>query len=160
MSMDELVSVLVPRRYLAQVYGLIAKLDSEPPSVLDSSSEEQAGPDGTDGKTDDLDEWTLSRLRRMVDESPPAMLDILQALADRSGEWLTMADLAHAIRHKPDADWNTVAGTLGAFGRRVKNRYGLESWPFESRFDHKVGGRVSRMNQDIARIIKRLIAGH
>ena len=33
-EVDELVSVLVPRRFLAQVYGLVAKLDAEGGSIL------------------------------------------------------------------------------------------------------------------------------
>jgi hypothetical protein len=111
----------------------------------------------SDGSPTSINEWTPSRLRRMVEESPRAMIDILRALADRPGTWLTIDELAKSIRHKPDADWNTVAGTLGAFGRRVKNRYGLESWPFENRFDHEVGGRVCRMTDDTARLIKRFI---
>jgi len=51
-----------------------------------------------------------------------------------------------------------VAGTLGAFGRRVRSRYGLQSWPFESRFDYELRGRVCRMNDETARLIKRFSA--
>lgn len=58
----------------------------------------------------------------------------------------------------PDADWNTVAGTLGAFGRRLKTRSALESWPFDNRIDHEVGGRVCRMSEETAKPIKRFIA--
>jgi hypothetical protein len=164
MSVDDLVNVLVPRRHLSQVYGFIARLDAGEGQATPASAAAEAGAPGPDGggggaPSDGIDEWTTARIRRMVEESPPAMIDILVALADRPGEWLTMEELAKAIRNKPDADWNTVAGTLGAFGNRVKNRYGLESWPFESRHDHKVGGRVSRMSGEKAEIVKRFIAG-
>lgn len=165
MSTDDLVNVLVPRRYLSQVYGFIARLEAS--SGAATAPREQAepvtestpphGPVATSNGLN-TDEWTPSRLRKMVDQSPPAMVDILSALASRPGEWLSMEHLASSIKHKPDADWNTVAGTLGAFGRRVKNRYGLESWPFESRYDHEVGGRVCRMSDDVARLIKQFIA--
>jgi hypothetical protein len=94
----------------------------------------------------------------MVEQSPPAMADILDALAERPGEWLSMEELATAIKNKPDANWNTVAGTLGAFGRRVKNRYGIESWPFENRYDHEIRGRVCRMSEEVARHIKQFLA--
>ncbi len=92
----------------------------------------------------------------MVQESSPALLAILGALADSPGEWLTMGDLAKPIG--PKADWNTVAGTLGAFGRRLKSRYGLESWPFENRLDHAKGTRECRMSKETARAVKKLIS--
>jgi hypothetical protein len=91
----------------------------------------------------------------MVEESPPAMLSILKALADRPGEWLTSHDLAAAIGRK--ADWKTVAGTLGAFGRRCKNRYKM-SLPIERRFDHQINVKVCRMNDEMARLIKSFMA--
>lgn len=161
-TVDDLVNVLVPRRYLSQVYGFIAKLDAnegQPPLVsavaADTPASATTEAKGGGAASIDVDEWTPSRLRRMVEESPPAMLEILRMLAERTGEWLTMNELAKAIR--PDADWNTVAGTLGAFGRRVRNRYGLESWPFENRYDYEVGGRVCRMSEEVARLIKRFV---
>jgi hypothetical protein len=48
-----------------------------------------------------------------------------------------------------DADWNTVAGMLGAFGRRLKSRYKLKTKPFERRYEHGVG-KVYRMLKEIA----------
>jgi hypothetical protein len=97
------------------------------------------------------DEWTPSRIRKMVEQSPPAMRDILTALASHPGEWMTSETLAKAIRGK-DADWNTVAGTLGAFGRRLKSRYGMDSHPYEGRHEHGVG-KVLRMSSQMAQQI-------
>lgn len=158
MQTDDLVNVLVPRRHLSQVYGFIARLEtgegqsptSGPTTAVTTTA------NGAGASTVDSDEWTPSRLRRMVDESSPALLEILRALANRPGDWLPMSELAKGIG--PEADWNTVAGTLGAFGRRVKSRYGLESWPFDNRFDHEIDGRVCRMSEETARLIKRFIA--
>ena len=147
MSNDELVSVMVPKKHLAKVYGLIARLDSGEPSERATESENGSA------ASNDPDEWTPSRIRKTVEQSPPAMRNILRRLAERTGEWLTTQDLAEAIENNPDADWKTVAGTLGAFGRRVANRYGLETWPFEEKHDHNVGGRVYRMSADMARQI-------
>ena len=78
------------------------------------------------------------------------MKDILRALAERTDEWLTAEQLASAIRDKPDANWNTVAGTLGAFGRRVKNRYRRRSWPFSSQWDHSQNRFLYSMSSEIA----------
>lgn len=152
---NEYVNVLVPRKHLAKVYGYVASLEGEDGSDSPSSAVTLT----PRSEEPEMDEWTNSRLRRLVDESPPAMLDILHTLSSRAGEWLTSEDLAAAIRHKPDADWNTVAGTLGAFGRRIKNRYGLESWPFENKHDHELGGRVFVMNDAMAARIMPLVDG-
>jgi hypothetical protein len=86
----------------------------------------------------------------MVDESPPAMKDILGALAERRDEWLTAEDLARAIRDKPDANSNTVAGTLGAFRRRCRNRYRRADWPFRSHWDHGNGRFLYSMTPEVA----------
>jgi hypothetical protein len=82
----------------------------------------------------------------MLEQSPPAMKDVLRAMAKRTDEWLTTQQLAEAIQNNPNADWMTVAGTMGAFGRRVKNRYGLETPPFEKRYDHEARSKVYRMS--------------
>jgi hypothetical protein len=89
----------------------------------------------------------------MFAESPPAMKDILVALAKRPDEWLTAAELASAIRHKPNADWNTVAGTLGAFGRRCRSRYKRRDWPFRGEWDHTQGRFLYSMSPQVAAVI-------
>jgi len=145
MSNEELVSVMVPKMHLAKVYGLIAKLDGG------EAEQPAAEPKPSTNPAPNADEWTPSRIRTAVEQSPPAMRDILRALADRAGEWLTTHDLAQAIQGNPNADWKTVAGTLGAFGRRVSSRYGLETLPFEGKRDHGERCRVHRMSTDMAR---------
>lgn len=154
MSDEELVSVMVPKKHLAKVYGLIAKLD-------DGEVDQPAEKGSSTNHAPNADEWTPSRIRTAVEQSPPAMRDILCALAERPGEWLTTHDLAQAIQGNPNADWKTVAGTLGAFGRRVSSRYGLETLPFEGKHDHGEGCRVHRMSADMARqILQALDNGH
>jgi hypothetical protein len=78
-------------------------------------------------------DWTEELLRRMYRESPKGMKSILTALAERAGEEVSIAEVAQSFTHKPGADWNNVAGTLGAFEKRVKNRYGLLTSPFDWR---------------------------
>jgi hypothetical protein len=131
-----------------EVYALIARLSS----LGDDSMSLDSG--------DTNDDWSRSPelLTRMYEESPKAMKDILRALAARPDEWLTAPELAQAIQHKPNADWNTVAGTLGAFGRRVKNRYKRRSWPFLSQWDHSRGRFLYSMSPDVARQINDLAA--
>ena len=142
MSSEDLVSVMVPKRHLSKVYGFVARLDEVTPTSAEASEPQSASV---------YDEWTPSRIRTAVQESPPAMKHILRALAERPEEWVSTNELAQAITHKPNADWKTVAGTLGAFGRRVKSRYGLEHLPFEGSWDHSANCKLHRMPSEIAR---------
>ncbi|MBC7821367.1 MAG: hypothetical protein IAG10_31150 [Planctomycetaceae bacterium] len=138
---DDLINVAVPRQHLARVYGLIAELDAGGVATA-MPSPAPAVPAGNGN-----DEWTPSRIRRMVQESDTAMRAILTELATHAEEWLTTTKLAAAIGGS--ADWNTVAGTLGAFGRRRKSRYGLDTMPYERRREPGVG-KVLRMSKEMA----------
>lgn len=135
---EDLVSVLVPREHVLDVYAYIAQLTDR--GVAASNGAKAPSPA----------EWEPELLRRMFVESPPAMQDILNALAARPNEWLTAVDLAKSIRHKPDADANTVAGTLGAFRRRCRNRYGRADWPFSSQWDHVRSRFLYSMTSEVA----------
>jgi len=152
MSNEELISVMVPKKHLTKVYGYIAQLERGEPAQTQGEGEQ--GPAGARAS----DEWTPSRIRKMVQQSPPAMRDILRALAEHAGQWMTTEELAGAIQNNADADWKTVAGTLGAFGRRVRNRYGLETLPFDRRHDHEARGKVHRMSSEIAAQVLQALA--
>lgn len=154
---DEMVQVPVPRQYVMAVYQFLARLGGESGGSALKAGGPPEPPNNDHALSDRFEEWTNGWLRKMVEQCPPAMAKILRALAGRPDEWLSTADLAQAI--SPDADWNTVAGTLGAFGRRVKSRYGLETWPFDDKHDHEVRGHVYRMPRAMAERIKPLLAG-
>jgi hypothetical protein len=90
------------------------------------------------------DAWTPEEVTLAIRESPPGMKALLEAMAEEPGTWFDSATLAKAIRErgvrfggpdKPDANWQTVAGTLGAFGHRVLSRYGKKTWFTEARKD-------------------------
>ena len=148
---DELVQVMVPRRHLEKVYGLLAGLGDS----MTGDAPRAAPPGGVSSQA--LDEWTPPRVRTAVEQSPPAMLRILQALADRPGEWVSTKELGVAISGKKGADWKTVAGTLGAFARRARSRYGLKTLPFDGRHDHSEGCRVLRMDAALAKLFRNAI---
>jgi hypothetical protein len=135
---EELVSVLVPRKHVMDVYAYLTQLTER---GFATSNGSQAPPSA---------EWEPELLRRMYRESPPAMQDILGALAARPGNWLSAVELAAAIRDKPEADANTVAGTLGAFRRRCRNRYGRPDWPFSNHWDHVRGRFRYSMTPEVA----------
>jgi len=52
--------------------------------------------------------------------------------------------------------WNSVAGMLGAYGNRVKNRYKRSTFPFGSRWDYGQGTKIHWMTPEVAEIIKAL----
>jgi hypothetical protein len=147
---DDLVNVLVPRSMVTGVYRYIASqtlVAPEEPTSLTESAEP-----GSE-RAHILAEWTPDITTRMVRESPRAMKDILGVLAENAGKELSTGDLAKSIKHKPDADSNTVAGTLGAFGRRVANRYDKNVLPFEGRWDHEKHYKMHKMPAEIAQVV-------
>ncbi len=117
-----MVQVLVPKQYVVAVYRFVADLAScrQVPNVGTSVVE----------ANDDQAKWLDANLvKKAWDESSIAMRIILKYLVEHKDEWVSIADVAHQLAL--DADANTVAGTLGAFSRRIKNRYGQSRWPFE-----------------------------
>ena len=52
--------------------------------------------------------------------------------------------------------WNSIAGMLGAYGNRVKNRYKQTTFPFQSRWDGNGGEQRHSMTPRVAEIIKAL----
>jgi hypothetical protein len=134
----DLVQVFVPRRHLAQVYAFIASLEGV-------GAEPSAAAHTEDG-------WDEALIRRMYEESPTTVKRMLRALAEAPDEELTTDDLAAAM--KPGANWNSVAGAFGAFGRRVKNRYRRSTWPFEMRWDNDLSRAFYKMSPAVGDIIK------
>jgi hypothetical protein len=144
---SDLVQVAVPRELVLDVYRLIAeRAEAAPsPSRVDT-------PDA-DGLPED---WSASLIRRMYRESARQMTAILDALVDRAGEVVPATDLIEVLsrsRTEP-ADSSVLGGTLGAFGRRVKNRYGMEQWPFSARWDADESQVMYRMSHRVAQLIR------
>jgi hypothetical protein len=135
---DEMVEVLVPKKHVLAVYGYIAGLeqggdDREATESSVSDAPQSVGPD-------DNEEWSPRQLRLLYDQSPPAMVLVLDYLAENPDREVTSGELVEVLKDRkpdPDANSNTLAGTLGAFGRRVANRYGMESWPFDVYYSHE-----------------------
>ena len=143
---DDLVPVLTPRSLLGSVYRLIA--DAEAAGTRTASRAEEAQPPASQGWSDEL-------IERAYSESPQGMLAIFDYMSDHPEEWLTADDLANALKpFKPHATWNEVAGTLGAFSRRVKTGYQRTDWPLESQ--NRNGRWVHMMPKRVADLILRL----
>jgi hypothetical protein len=117
---ENMVQILVPEKHVVAIYGYIASLERKEAgdeALVDATPSELRH----NGPSED-EEWSPKKLRLLYEQSPPATSsELVEVLKDR----------------KPDANSNTLAGTLGAFGRRVANRYGMESWPFEAYYSHE-----------------------
>ena len=128
---DELVPVQVPRRHLAAVYAFIARLEQEPGAM--EPAPQPAGP-----------AWSEALVARAYRESDSRMRRILEYLASRPEERIPTGDVVGHLGEEP----LKLAGAMGAFGRRVANRYGLRDergaaiFPFRHRWDPEVGSRV------------------
>jgi hypothetical protein len=65
--------------------------------------------------------WDRDSVWRAYKESADKMRDLLDFLAENPGREVSSEEIAEAIDAK--YGWNTIAGMLGAFGRRCTNRY-------------------------------------
>jgi hypothetical protein len=144
-----MVEVLVPKKHVVAVYGYIAALEQG------ESDQEALASDSSGGSKpvgpDDNEEWSPRQLRLLYDQSPPAMVRILDFLAENPDIEVPSEWLVEVLKDdNPDANSNTLAGTLGAFGRRVGNRYGMETWPFDADYSHEYGSVVYVMDGWVA----------
>jgi hypothetical protein len=136
--MLEFVSVPVPAERVQEVYALLARQPTRPsasPKVTDDGH-----PAG----------WTQDLVDRMFVESSSAMRRILLAIAKKSPGWATTAEIAEAS----DLTARQVVASLGPFEKRVRGRYGMSRWPFETREFVDAGLRkYSMLPNTAARIV-------
>lgn len=153
---SELVDVKVPREHLTAVYGFIAQLEGSPKP----SSE----PSGSNGSAPDFGPWTPEKLRRAYAQSPAPLKAVLMHLAEHPDKVIsteTLSQVYGKARGRPATPAN-LAGAIGAFGRRVANRYGIKGpkgrsvRPFNSWWDAGAGSVVYQMPEHIAEVIRPL----
>lgn len=151
--MGQLVNVAVPEEHLGAVYSLLGQLAKGTNGVATSASET--------GTVDPLSGymgeepilwWNEKRLRKAFDQSSPAQKAILKGMASGNGKtWVTVSEIVKQMGAK--ADWNTMAGALGAFGRRCKSRYKAKTRPFTIRYNHDLGEKEYLMPASVAQAI-------
>ena len=108
----------------------------------ESADDEDEVPDG--------EVWSDELLIRCVRESPEPMEAFLLHLAANPNRTLTSAEMADAINRTS----KQLAGVLGAFGKRTRNRYAMNTWPFEADWSDEAGGMIYRMPGHIAEVIR------
>ena len=147
------VSVMVPEELVTDVYRFIA----EQTGKRTVASEE---PDGQRDEPVVSRGWTAKEIKRAYKESPPAMIAFLNTLAAHPGEWLGTKELSDPLSAavKREYGWQEMAGMLGAFGRRISNRYKKKTWFFDAERDHENNRWVYRMNPELAELFLAMVA--
>lgn len=141
--MPALVNVAVPEAHLGEVYALLGRLAKDEPPAPEANKSDQ-------------DWWTEKRLRRAFEESSPAQQAILLAMAEANGKWISVSEVAEKVGEGGEYDWNSLAGALGAFGRRSRNRYKAKVRPFTRRYNPAKGEKEYLMAPEIGKVIKAL----
>ena len=144
--MEDLVPVLVPKSRVLDVYAFLSRPVAPPQGGL--------GTEKIRAKGAGRDRWPPEMLERAYRESSPAMKRFLDHLADNPGRAVPIGELGEAMGRQP----YQVAGTLGAAGRRITNRYKL-SFPFSWEKRSEDGVYTYTMNEEDAAVIRSLRAG-
>jgi hypothetical protein len=107
--------VPTPRQFVGEVYALLARLmDTTTPD----STDETAGTTGGELGPLATDE---ALIRRIYEESEEAHRRLLKRLAENPDQWVFASELASDL--KLHAGNKSLAGSLGALGKRSKHRY-------------------------------------
>lgn len=137
----EFVSVPVPVQHVTAVYELIARLDA-----TGQPSSEAAPSNGSASAA-----LTQPLVERMYRDSEDAHKRLLEYLAERPDEWLDSQSVADGLGLQFGR--KSLAGSLGAFGRRADHRYGGLK-PFESHWDPEQYFVELRMSREVAAWVK------
>lgn len=143
--MQDYINIPVPADRVQEVYELLARPKASPAEAVTPDSAQQ----GNGHPVPDND--ITSRAYR---ESSEAMKKVFDHLAANPDRVVPMDELAKAVGYTGPSE---MAGALGAFGRRWKNRYhgGKDTkWPFESWWDYERNMMVYRMSKEVADVIK------
>lgn len=144
----QFVLVPVPPDFVVDVYRLIVEKTRVP--VAQALSQTRSP---TVGLPDD---WSAAEIKRMYAESGKNMRAILSALSERAGEKVPSNDLIEVLAQSRGTAVGSsiLGGTLGAFGRRLKNRYRKNSWPFEAHWIPETNQNYYVMSPGVAALIK------
>jgi len=94
-------------------------------------------------------------VRRVYRESDHQFRHLLQLLSDRPDQPLSTEEVAEALRLERGV--GSLAGMLGAFGRRSNNRYD-GFWPFERLYNPSAEESELEMPERVATLVRDLIA--
>ncbi len=140
--MPEFVSVPVPVERVQEVYELLARQPGK--ALVEPSVTEDGYAEG----------WNQALLDRMLIESSSSMRRILCVIAEHAPGWATTADIAEAS----GLTARQVVASLGPFGKRIRGRYGMSQWPFETREFVDAGVFKYRMSPETSNRVMSLMS--
>lgn len=134
--------VPVPREFVGEVYALLGKLmDTGGAPTVNGSGEELEEAEA---------ELTPDLIRRIYSESHETHRRLFDFLAAHPGEWFYSDALAKELELPNGA--SSLAGTLGALGKRANHRYDGHK-PIVSKWDYEAGQARHMMPPEVAKII-------
>lgn len=138
--------VPTPPQFVGEVYALLARLMGTSPP---------ASPKETDNTEADDHHVTTDEtlIRRIYQESHEAHRRLLKRLATSPGQWVYASELAADL--ELSGGNKSLAGMLGALGRRSNHRYQGKR-AFHSEWDHIKGETKHMMPSAAATVIEKL----
>lgn len=143
-SVQQFEQVLTPRQYVGEVYALLAKLMGTTPETVAEAEKV----DAEDRVTTDP-----ALITRIYKESHEAHRRLLKRLSESPDEWVSATELARDLGL--EGGNKSLAGMLGALGRRCNHRYEGKR-AFESDWNHIAGETQHMMPSAVARVIEKL----
>lgn len=137
------INVPVPEEHVPAVYALIARLQA-------GEQPEEAAPDEPPPPLDEM------LVAQMYGDSLPPHRAFMELLAGQPGEWIYTGEAADALDLPKGS--KSLAGMLGAFGRRAKHRYGGVA-PWEDAWNPERREARYRVTPEVAGWIRKAAAG-
>ncbi len=150
----EFQQVPVPHAFVGDVYGLVARLMADNGAAEDAvievvTPEEEVVEEEAEHPTEEM-------VRRIYEESYEPHQRLLKALAARPDEWVFSEELAEILHLSSGRA--SLAGSLGAFGKRANHRYNGQK-PFTSVWDARDAHTYQAkhmMTAEVAKVINAL----
>lgn len=147
--MAETVDISVPVEWAVEVYAFVAQLAERKYGVPGGQMPSTAASDEPPVKLD------TALVEQMYRDSLKPHKRLMLYLAEHPEQWLSTARIAAGLELEKGP--KALAGMLGAFSRRSKNRYhGLTPW--ESRWIAEAEHSEHRMTQTVADVLTALAA--
>ncbi len=144
---EEFQQVPVPHAFVGDVYAFVAQL------MADNGAAEDATIDIVPPEEEVPEHPTEEMVRRIYEESHETHRRLLKALAARPDEWVSSEELAEALHLSGGRA--SLAGTLGALGKRANHRYKGQK-PFTSVWDAHAYQAKHLMTAEVAKVINAL----
>ncbi len=145
---ETIAYVPVRERWLPEVFAQIAELERQ--AVEIEAVDDDVTGNETAESTYDIDP---ALIRRMYKESHGPHRRLMEHLAEHPDEWIYTGALASALELRHGA--RSLAGMLGAFGRRAQHRYDGHT-PWASKWDPAAHEVKHKMTSEVAREIKKI----